>query len=139
MCFDDGEIEHVYYPAMEKSGIAVRREYLRDVFVGAFLEDEAVEHTIDKVAQRTGEYEAGADDESSVVFLLNDRLNIVDAEYDGNEAEEGQRHLSPGAAEFPAPGHAFIFYEIDLAFVTQQLDAIVVGRDRSCITVDRMT
>jgi len=137
--FDDGKIEHVDYPAMEEGGIAVWRKDLRDVLVGTFFKDEAIEHTVDKIAQRAGEDESGTDDESAVILLLYDGLNIVDAEHDGYETEEGQRHLSPGAAKFPAPGHAFILYEVDLGFVAQQLDAIIVGRDGSCKIVGGMT
>jgi len=139
VCLDDGEVQHIDHPAMQEGGIAMWREYLRYMLVSALFEDEAVEHTVNKITQRTRKDEARTDDKTSVVFLLYDRLDIVDTEYDGDETEKGQRHLSPGAAELPAPGHALILYEVDLGLVAQQLDTIIIWRDRSCKIVSGMT
>ena len=113
---------------MEEGGISMGRKDLCYMLIGAFFEDKAIEHAVKEIAQCTGKNETGADDKAPVIFLFDDGLNIIDTEDDGDEAEQGQRHLAPGAAKLPAPGHAFVLHEIDLGFFAQQLDTIVIRR-----------
>src|SRR5882757_4541731 len=115
---------------MKEGGITMRRKDLCHMLIGAFLEDKAIEHAVQEIAQRTGKNETGADDKTAVIFLFDNGLDIIDTEDDGDEAEQGQRHLTPGATELPAPGHAFVLHEIDLGLFTQQLNTIVIRRYR---------
>src|SRR5258708_17851100 len=139
MCFDNGEIQHVDDAAVEEVGVAVRWKYLCHVLIGAFLEDKAVEHAIQEVTECTGKNETGANDKTAVVFLFDNGLDIIDTEDDGNEAEQGQRHLTPGAAKLPAPGHPFVLYEIDLRSFAQQFYTAVIRGYGVAIEVCRMT
>jgi hypothetical protein len=139
MCFDEREIEHIHHPAMQKSSISVRWKYLCHMLIGALLEDQAVEHAVQEIAQGPGKDEAGANDKAAVIFLLDDRLNVINTEDHRDQAEKGERHLAPGAAEFPAPGHPFILDEIDLRLVTRQLYTIVIRRDGITKKVRRVT
>jgi len=132
------EVEHVHYAAMKKGGISMMRKDLCDMIEGALFEDQTVEHAIQQVTQRTGEDQSCADDKPPVIFLLDDLLYIIDAEHHGHQAEQGQGHLAPGTAELPAPGHPFIFHEIDLSFITQELDTIVIRRHLLTIDLGRM-
>jgi len=111
------EIQHVHYSPMQEGGIAVMREYFGDMIERTFLEYQSIEHTVYEVAQCTGKNETGTDDKTAMIFFLNDRLDIIDTEYHGYETKEREGHLTPRAAELPAPGHAFILHEIDLRLV----------------------
>src|SRR5579872_6777551 len=102
----------------------MRRKDPGHMVVSATLEDEPVEHAVQQVAQRPREDEPGTDDEPAMIFLLDDGPNVVNAEHNRYQPEQRQRHLAPGAAELPAPGHTFILHKIDLRLVAQQLDAI---------------
>src|ERR1700722_17265761 len=95
------------------------REDLRHVIIGAALEDQSVKHTVQQIAEGSGEDEAGADDKSAVIFFLDDGLDIIYPEDNGNQPKKREGHLAPGAAELPAPGHPFVLYKIDLCFVAQ--------------------
>lgn len=136
--FDDREIEHVHYAAVQEGSIAMRRKDFGDVLVRTSFEDEAIEHTIDQVAEGAGEDEAGTDDKAPVIFLFDNRLDIVDAEDDGDKTEKSEGYLTYGAAEFPTPCHAFVLDEIDLGFVAQEFDSIVIRRDGVAEKVGRM-
>src|ERR1700761_6806188 len=119
MRFYDGEIEHIHYPAVQEGRVAMGREDLCHVIIGTALEDQSIEHTVQQIAEGSRKDEAGADDESAVIFLLDDGLDIIYTEDDGYQPEQGEGHLTPGAAELPAPGHAFVLYKIDLCFLAQ--------------------
>lgn len=134
----DREVEHVDHAPVKEGGISMLGKHLRHVVVGAMLEDEPIEHTIEEIAERSREDEAGAYDKPAVVFLFYDRLDIVDAEHHGYQAKQGQRHLSPAATKFPAPGHPLVLYKIDLRLVSQQLDPVVIRGHRIPVEIGRM-
>ena len=117
----------------------MRRKELRHMIVSASFEDQPIEHTIEQIAQCAGEDQPRTDDKPAMIFLLDDRLDIIDAENHRHQPEQRQRHLAPGAAELPAPGHAFVLHKIDLRLVAQQLDAIIIRGNMFEIGIRGMT
>ena len=100
------------------------RKQVGNVIVGASLENEAIKHTVQQVPQRPRKDQPRADDKPAVIFLPDDRPDIINPEDDCHKPEKGQRHLSPIAAKFPAPGHPLILHKIDLPLAAQELDAM---------------
>ena len=85
---DDGEVEHVYNLAVEEAGVTAGFwQEVRDVLlVGvAVFEDEAVEHTVDEIAEGACENEGTAIDEAGVIFFADE---IADDEYAGKNCYE---------------------------------------------------
>jgi hypothetical protein len=119
------EIKHIDHPAVKKAGIAMGGEYACDMGIGAFLENQSVEKAVDKVAQRAGKDQGGANDEMRMIFFFNDPLDIEAAKQYGHQAEEGEQQLAPAAAELESRRHSFILDEVKLCVAAHQVNAMV--------------
>jgi len=125
---DQREIQHVDNPTMKKTGISMRREDFGYMVEGTFFKNQSIKQAVNQIAQGSGKDERRANDESPVIFSSDDVTDIENSEYYCCHPEQGESHFSKSTSEFPSPGHAFIFHEIDLKFITQDFDAIVVRR-----------
>jgi len=103
--FDNWKIQHVYYPSVKKASISVGREYFCYMIVCAFLENQTVKHTVDQVAERACEYEAGTDDITIMIIFFNKGTYIINTKNHGSQPEKS-KNIFPNCRRISSPGHA---------------------------------
>ena len=107
--FHQGEVEHVYYPAVEHRVVAgTPRHELCHERCRRVVENHAIEQTVDDIARGTGKDERKAYEEEIVHTLPYLLSNNIYKEYNGNDTERGKEEL---VHQFHAESHAPILGE----------------------------
>src|SRR5262245_23662325 len=73
------------------------------------VEDEAVKHAVDQVANGPGINQGSTNDKTLVISLLNNSLQIKCSENHGEKTKQRESHLTQVSTELPPIGHALIF------------------------------
>src|SRR6185369_3117955 len=101
---------------------------------------KSVKHAVDQVTECSGEDQPGAENITRMIILLKKEPDIIHAENNGYQTEQGKGHLAHIASEFPSPCHTFIFNEEKLEFFANYVYAVIVRRDgRTVESVPGMT
>jgi hypothetical protein len=137
IAFKQWEIQHIYHLAMQKAGIstAFRQKlcHITGIEIAVF-EQHTVKHGVNQIAEGAGENEPDAHNEAWVFLLFDNVKDVIHPKHHCYHPKHAEGHFAPATAfaKLPAPGHALIFYKVQLEPLPQYvvlLTQVVGGFD----------